>query len=188
MYKHFKIYKPYGYLSQFTKEHEHHKVLGDLYPFPSDVYPIGRLDKDSEGLLILSNDKAVVDKMLNPNAKTEKEYWVQVEGSPNEENLENLRKGVLIKVKTGRYHTTLPCEVNFMEIPLDIPPRTPPVRYRKSIPTTWLVITIMEGKNRQVRKMFAKIGYPVLRLIRYRIGNSTLFGMEIGMVKEISIN
>jgi 23S rRNA pseudouridine2457 synthase len=187
MYRYFKIFKPYGYLSQFTKEHESHKVLGDLYDFPSDVYPIGRLDKDSEGLLLLSNNKKLVEKYLNPKEKTSKEYWVQVEGQPSKEDLESLSKGVNIKIKPGKYHTTLPCVVKHIDIPEEFPPRNPPIRVRKTIPTTWLSITLTEGKNRQVRKMCARIGYPVLRLIRYRIGNLTLFGMKVGEVEEISI-
>lgn len=187
MFRHFKIFKPYGYLSQFTKEHVDHKVLGDLYNFPPDVYPIGRLDKDSEGLLILSNDKKLVERILNPKEHTSKEYWVQVEGVPSKKDLEKLQEGVTIKIKPGKHYTTLPCDIKSLSVPQDFPPRDPPIRFRKNSPTTWFTITLREGKNRQVRKMFAKIGYPVLRLIRHRIGPLTLLGMEVGQVKEISI-
>lgn len=186
MFKTYKIYKPYGVLSQFTKEHESHRVLGDLYDFPKDVYPIGRLDKDSEGLLLLSNDKSLTDKLLNPKNKLAKTYWVQVEGSLSKAALQDLSSGVQIKVKTGRYHKTLPCEVSVIDAPL-IPERDPPIRARKTVPTTWASITISEGKNRQVRKMFAKVGFPVLRLLRYSIGDITIEGMDVGEVEFIQI-
>ncbi|GLR16181.1 pseudouridine synthase [Portibacter lacus] len=184
MYKTYKIYKPFGVLSQFTKEHESHQVLGDLFDFPKDVYPIGRLDKDSEGLLLLSNDKSLTDKLLNPKHKLAKTYWVQVEGSLTEEALQQLSAGVTIKVKTGKYHDTLPCEVSIIDAPL-IPERDPPIRERKTVPTTWASITISEGKNRQVRKMFAKVGFPVLRLVRYAIGETSIDGMDVGEVVSV---
>lgn len=171
-------------LSQFTKEHESHRTLGDLYDFPKDVYPIGRLDKDSEGLLILSNDKKIVDQMLNPTSKVEKTYWVQVEGLLQPEILARLMQGLEIKIKTGKYHLTAPCVAALLHNPT-VQDRNPPIRFRKNSPTSWASITISEGKNRQVRKMFAKVGFPVLRLIRKKIGELTLEGMKIGDVIEI---
>ncbi len=183
-FKHFKIYKPYGVLSQFTKEIESHKTLGDLYDFPPDVYPIGRLDRDSEGLLLLSNDKRSVDRILNPKNKLEKTYYVQVEGLPNEEDLAILRSGVRIKVKTGKYHDTAPCKVRSIPEPV-LPEREPPIRFRKNTPTQWLSISISEGKNRQVRKMFAKIGYPVLRLVRYSIDFHNIKDMTVAQVVHL---
>ncbi|WP_235295671.1 pseudouridine synthase [Portibacter marinus] len=186
MSKTYKIYKPYGYLSQFTKEHDSHKVLGDLFDFPSDAYPIGRLDKDSEGLLLLSNDKSLTDKILNPTRKLDKTYYVQVEGLLKSHFLEKLRNGVKIKIKTGQYHQTLPCKVEIIPEP-ELPPRTPPIRERKSIPTSWAKIILREGKNRQVRKMFAIVGFPVLRLVRYSIGDKTIEGMDVGDVIQIEI-
>lgn len=179
----FKLYKPYGYLSQFTKEIDGHFCLSDLpYSIPTDVYPIGRLDKDSEGLLLLSNDKSLVDRILNPKSELEKTYWVQVEGIPDLEDLKKLQDGVTIKVKTGKYHKTLPCTAKLIN-PTDIPERDPPIRKRLTIPTSWCEIKISEGKNRQVRKMFAKIGYPVLRLIRTKIGNISVSEMNIGELR-----
>lgn len=180
----FLIYKPYGVLSQFTKEHPDHSVLGDIYDFPSDVYPIGRLDKDSEGLLLLSSDKKLVDKILNPKSKKEKTYLVQVEGQVTDEAIQLLSSGVEIKIKTGKYYHTLPCKARIINPPA-LPPRNPPIRERKSIPTSWISITLTEGKNRQVRKMCAKVGFPVLRLVRYALGNHNIEGMQPGDVREI---
>jgi 23S rRNA pseudouridine2457 synthase len=181
----YKFYKPYGVLSQFTKEIESHRTLADYLDVSKDVYSIGRLDKDSEGLLLLSNDKSFVDKYLNPNNKLAKTYFVQVEGSPSETDLKTLASGVKIKIKTNKFHQTLPCKVSLINRP-KLPLRNPPIRVRKSIPTTWLSITIIEGKNRQVRKMFAKIGFPVLRLVRYSIGRFNINNLHVGEMEQIS--
>lgn len=186
MFKTYKIYKPYGVLSQFTKEHDAHKTLGDLYNFPKDVYPIGRLDKDSEGLLLLSNDKSLSSKILDPKSKLPKTYWVQLEGLLSQDAIMQLKKGVKIKVKTGKYHNTLPCQVQVIEAP-SLPEREPQVRFRKTAPTSWASITITEGKNRQVRKMFAKVGFPVLRLVRYAVGKINIQDMDIGSVHDLAI-
>ncbi len=175
------INKPFGTLSQFTREHPSHNVLGDLYDFPKDVYPIGRLDKDSEGLLLLSADKKWNNQILDPKRKLTKEYWVQVEGAPNATDLSAFGKGITIKLKSGPYKC-LPTSAEIMAPPDNIWDRIPPIRERKNIPTTWLKIQLQEGKNRQVRKMCAKIGFPVLRLIRWRIGNWTLKGVSSGDV------
>ena len=159
-------------------------MLGDLHDFPKDVYPIGRLDKDSEGLLLLSSDKKWNKQILNPKGKLPKEYWVQVEGSPNEKDLNAFQTGIIIKLKTGPYRCH-PAIVQIMDTPPNVWDRDPPIRERKNIPTSWLKIILTEGKNRQVRKMCAKIGFPVLRLIRWRIGDWTLDGINTGAVKRL---
>ena len=158
----FQIYKPYGVLSQFTTEHSHKKTLAKVYNFPASVYPIGRLDEDSEGLLLLTDDKKLNQELLGRGV--EKEYWVQVEGQPTESDLEPLRQGVTIRVKK-KIHHTLPAKASILPSEPALPDRDPPIRFRKSIPTTWLSITLREGKNRQVRKMTAKVGFPTLRLV-----------------------
>ena len=160
------IYKPFNMLSQFTREAPHHVTLADLaFSFPKDVYPVGRLDADSEGLLLLTSDKGLNAKLLHPKNKQPKTYWVQVEGAPVDADLVPLRRGIDIKIKK-KIHRTAPAQVHLLvEIP-NLPVRTPPIRVRKSIPDTWVSITITEGKNRQVRRMFAAIGFPVLRLAR----------------------
>jgi len=185
MFKTFKIYKPFGYLSQFTKEHKDHQVLGDLYEFPKDVYPIGRLDKDSEGLLLLSNNKSLTYRILNPESSMHKTYYVQVEGELTHHAVKQIESGVKIKIRSGKYYETLPCQANLIEEPV-LPPRNPPIRERKTIPTSWASITIHEGKNRQVRKMLAAVGFPVLRLVRFSIGDIDIQGMKVGDVQAFT--
>jgi 23S rRNA pseudouridine2457 synthase len=179
--RYFAIYKPYGYLSQFTKEADHHQVLGELYNFPKDVYAVGRLDRDSEGLLLLTNDKSLTDRLLHPKNKHRRTYWVQVEGEPNKEALQRLRKGVDIRINK-KTHRTQPAQVSILEAAPLLPERDPPIRFRATIPTTWLALTLTEGKNRQVRRMCAKVGFPVLRLVRYSVEKVTIEGMKIGEV------
>jgi 23S rRNA pseudouridine2457 synthase len=181
-YRYFLIYKPYGMLSQFSSTEPGKRTLGELYDFPKDVYPVGRLDEDSEGLLLLTNDPRMNAALLGE--KVEKEYWVQVEGIPTEGALEKLRRGVDITVRKKR-HYTLPAVVRRLEPAPDLPPRVPPIRVRLTIPDVWLSITITEGKNRQVRKMTAAVGYPTLRLIRWRLGEWTIRGMGVGEVREM---
>ena len=184
MLKYYLIHKPYGMLSQFSREVESHITLADLdYAFDKDIYPVGRLDKDSEGLLILTNDKKLTDKLLNPKNKHIRSYWVQVEGIPSAEALQKLQRGVEIKIKK-KIHKCLPLQAKIIEeAPAE--ERDPPVRFRKEIPTTWLNLKLTEGKNRQVRRMTAKAGHPTLRLLRNSIENLQLGDLRSGEVKEI---
>ncbi|KJR39696.1 23S rRNA pseudouridylate synthase [Vibrio navarrensis] len=170
--------KPFDTLSQFT-DGDGRKTLADYIPI-KEVYAAGRLDRDSEGLMVLTNDGILQAKLTQPQSKSPKTYWVQVEGAPTEEQLEPLRQG--IELKDGM---TLPAKVEIMQEP-QLWERHPPVRFRASIPTTWLAITIIEGRNRQVRRMTAHIGFPTLRLIRYSIGEMTLGELQPGEWTELS--
>ena len=169
--------KPFDVLCQFTDD-QNRKTLQDFIPI-KEVYAAGRLDRDSEGLLLLTNDGKLQHKIANPKHKTNKTYWVQVEGSPNEQDLDKLRKGV--ELKDG---LTLPAKIHIMPT-VQVWDRVPAIRERANIPTTWLSITINEGKNRQVRRMTANIGFPTLRLVRYSIGKWSIDGINNGEYKEI---
>lgn len=182
--KYFIIFKPFGYLSQFTKEAPHHQTLADLHKFPKDVYPVGRLDKDSEGLLILTDDKRLNNSLLNPKFKHKRTYLVQVDGAITQKVIQDLSKGVDIKI-SKKIHSTLPAKAKLIEPAPSLPERNPPVRFRKNIPTSWLELTLIEGKNRQVRKMCASVGFPVLRLVRSKIESISIKGMQIGDVIEM---
>jgi len=161
-----------------------HRTLADLGDFPKDVYPVGRLDKDSEGLLLITDDKKLNHRLLNPKFQHKRTYWAQVEGIPTEEAIQRLNHGVDIKVNGKIYHT-LPAKVRLFAHPPNIPERDPPIRFRKNVPTSWLEIELHEGKNRQVRKMCAAVGFPVLRLIRTKIEKLELRDMQIGDVREL---
>lgn len=175
----FILNKPYGVLSQFTDKLKR-KTLTGFYDFPKDVYPVGRLDMDSEGLLLLSNDKEMVDFLLNPVNSHEKEYYAQVEGIPDKESLTCLEEGVIIEGKK-----TLPAKAKIIEDPL-FPPRKPPIFPRKNKPVCWISVVVTEGRYRQVRKMTASIGYPTLRLVRVRIKNIVLSNLEPGKARELT--
>ncbi len=185
--KYFLLNKPFGVLTQFTDK-ENRTTLGSLFKFPHDacpsgrrVYPVGRLDKDSEGLLILTDDKSLTEYLLNPQNEHEREYYVQVEGIPTENDLAKLRRG--IKLNDGK---SLPAKVKLINDP-DFPPRVPPIRERKNIPTRWISLTLVEGRNRQVRRMTAAIGFPTLRLIRVRIKNILLGDLKFWEVRELNV-
>lgn len=165
--------KPYGVICQFSRDGLH-PTLAD-YISVADFYPAGRLDTDSEGLLLLTDDGKLQHRITDPKHKLPKTYWVQVEGVPSEAALERLRDG--LQLKDG---PTLPAQASIMKEPVGLWQRDPPVRFRKDIPTRWLQLTIREGKNRQVRRMTAAVGYPTLRLIRYSIGDCSLDGIASG--------
>ena len=170
--------KPYGVVCQFSV-HEAHPTLKDYIPVPN-VYAAGRLDTDSEGLLILTDDGNLQHRLSHPKHKEFKTYWVQVEGSPIEADLMPIKQGIDL----GDF-IAQPVQALIMQEPKNLWPRDPPIRERKAIPTAWLELIISEGKNRQVRRMTAKIGFPTLRLIRYAIGNYTLDGLAPGAWKQL---
>jgi 23S rRNA pseudouridine2457 synthase len=172
--------KPYGVICQFSRDGLH-STLADYISVP-DFYPAGRLDTDSEGLLVLTDDGKLQHSITDPKHKQPKTYWVQVEGVPDQSALEMLKRG--IKLKDG---LTLPAEARLITEPENLWPRNPPVRERKTIPTSWLELTIREGKNRQVRRMTAAVGHPTLRLLRSAIGEWTLNGLQVGQWREVSL-
>jgi 23S rRNA pseudouridine2457 synthase len=172
--------KPYGVLSQFTAE-DGVNSLADFIEAPG-CYPAGRLDKDSEGLLLLTDDGKLQHRIANPAKKMSKCYWVQVEGAPDEAALQQLRDGVLLKDGMTR-----PAKARLMAEPHILWPRNPPVRERKSVPDHWIEITISEGRNRQVRRMTAAVGLPTLRLIRYRVGSWTIDGLDNGLWRSETV-
>lgn len=170
--------KPYGVLSQFTPEHGH-PSLGD-FGLPGGVYPAGRLDHDSEGLLLLTSDGSLQARVADPRHKLPKVYWAQVEREITESALAALRAGVTLKDGP-----TLPCGARLLPDP-GLPPRVPPIRLRKTVPTSWAELTLKEGRNRQVRRMLAHVGFPVLRLVRRAIGPMTTSGLEPGAWRQLT--
>ena len=175
--------KPFGVISQFS-ELDNAVTLRKYILIPK-IYPAGRLDKDSEGLLLLTNNGKLQNKISNPRTKMEKTYWVQVEGQPDKAALKILQEGV--KLKDG---ITLPAKARIIDddsFEQKLWPRNPPIRYRANIPTTWLEIKIIQGKNRQVRRMTAAVGYPTLRLIRYAIGEWTIDDIKQGQYKKVVV-
>ncbi|MHB2020279.1 MAG: pseudouridine synthase [Candidatus Xenobia bacterium] len=170
----FLFWKPYGVMSQFRPSPPH-QTLADYGPFPSDVYPVGRLDHDSEGLLLLTNDGGLQHRLLDPKFAHPRTYLAQVERIPAEDALQRLRSGVLLD---GR--NTRPAAVRLLAEEPDLPARPVPIRFRKSVPTAWVELTLREGRNRQVRRMTAAVGHPTLRLVRIRIGSLTLEGLQPG--------
>ncbi|MEO6053696.1 MAG: pseudouridine synthase [Chthoniobacterales bacterium] len=174
------FHKPYAVLSQFTPDKGENRTLAE-FGFPKDVYAIGRLDADSEGLLLLSDEPQWNARILSPKNELWKTYWAQVEGTPSSESLTQLREGVIIEGKK-----TLPARASILEPQPTIVPRNPPIRVRKSIPDTWIELQIHEGRNRQVRKMTAAMGHPTLRLIRRAIGEINLGDLASGTWRELS--
>ena len=172
--------KPYGVLSQFTPDGSPNRPLAE-FDFPKNIYPIGRLDADSEGLLLLSDEAEWNARLLEPRHAHEREYWAQVEKIPTVESLETLSRGVVIQ---GR--KTLPGRVWLLDPQPQIPPRDPPIRFRKSVADCWIGLELIEGKNRQVRRMTAAVGHPTLRLLRVRIGRLLLGELLPGKWKVLS--
>lgn len=173
-------------MSQFSPEGDKETLANYLSDLPKDVYPVGRLDYDSEGLLLLTNDKTITHRLLDPKFDHQKTYWVQVEGDINTEALQQLELGVTIRVN-GKTHVTKKAIAK--KIQPEISERNPPIRFRKNIPTSWISITITEGKNRQVRKMTAAVGFPTLRLLRHSIGLFTVEDIAPGQyIKTNSVD
>ena len=168
------FHKPYGVLSQFTSDGSSFRSLAE-FGFPKEVYAIGRLDGDSEGLLLLSDEAALNQQLLHPSRAHPRVYLAQVERIPAAENLGRLERGVVVQRRK-----TLPCRAWIMEPQPQIPPRDPPIRFRKNVPDCWIGLELVEGKNRQVRRMTAAIGHPTLRLIRWQIGGLTLDAFRPG--------
>jgi len=175
--------KPYGVLCQFTPDQPGQRTLAD-FGFPKNVYPLGRLDMDSEGLLLLSDESGLNDRLLNPKHAHPRTYLVQVEGVPDSSAMRLLGEGSIVI----QGHRCLPCEAVILYHRPEIPPRDPPIRVRKEIPDTWIQITLTEGKNRQVRRMTASIGHPTLRLIRIAIGRLTDSSLAPGAWKKLDGN
>ncbi|GAA6209012.1 pseudouridine synthase [Cognatishimia sp. WU-CL00825] len=176
--------KPFDVLSQFTdkgSEVSTRRTLSDFVNVPG-VYAAGRLDRDSEGLLILTDDGKLQHRIAHPKNKMTKSYWAQVEGAPSDDALAQLRSGV--QLKDGM---TRPAKARKIPEPAQLWPRTPPIRFRKNVPDSWIELTISEGRNRQVRRMTAAVGHPTLRLIRYRVGSWTLDGIPTGAWVETSV-
>lgn len=185
MLRYFLFYKPYQVLTQFSAEGEKKTLAQFFKNIPKDIYPVGRLDFDSEGLLLLSNDKKLTQQLLEPRNKHERTYYVQVEGQVDERARQQLEKGVTINVD-GNLYKTLPAQAKIIDTEPNLPERNPPIRFRKNIPTTWLALTLHEGKNRQVRKMTAAVGFPTLRLVRYSIGALSIDGWDSGQIEELN--
>ncbi|MEO5908322.1 MAG: pseudouridine synthase [Ginsengibacter sp.] len=184
MNKYFIVHKPFNVLSQFSSTEEK-KTLKDFFDVPLNVYPVGRLDYDSEGLLILTDDKKLNQYLLDPVNKHQREYWIQVEGNISEDAINKLQQGTLITINAKRYRTKKCIAKKFSNPPI-VSERDPPIRFRKSISDSWIKLILSEGKNRQVRKMTAAVGFPTLRLIRYRIEKITLENLFPGEMKAIS--
>lgn len=172
--------KPYGVLSQFTPDGSPNRTLAE-FGFPPDVYAIGRLDADSEGLLLLSDEAELNQRLLHPTRGHRRTYWVQVERIPSVESLAKLERGVVIQG-----HNTLPCRARLLDPQPVVAPRDPPIRFRKSVPDCWLSLELVEGKNRQVRRMTAAVGHPTLRLMRVQIGAFKLNGLKASEWRELS--
>lgn len=174
------FHKPFGVLSQFTPDGSPNRPLAE-FGFPKGVYPIGRLDADSEGLLLLSDEAALNERLLHPTHGHRRIYWAQVERVPAAEALAELQRGVMIQ---GR--RTLPCRAQLLDPQPTMPARVPPIRFRKNVADAWIALELVEGKNRQVRRMTAAIGHPTLRLVRVQIGEFTLGDLPPGQWRELT--
>ena len=174
------FYKPYGVLSQFTQE-AGYLSLADFGPFPKNIYAAGRLDADSEGLLLLTNDNIIKHCITDPKFEHARTYLVQVEGLPDENDIKQLQNGVVIEGKR-----TKSAKVKLLTHEPRLPPRVVPIRFRKNIPTSWIEIVLHEGRNRQVRKMTAAVGHPTLRLVRTSITFLSIHGLKPGMYREMT--
>ena len=172
--------KPFGVISQFTPDGSPNRTLAE-FDFPKNVYSLGRLDADSEGLLLLSDEAGLNDRLLHPRNAHRREYWVQVEKIPDTTALDQLSRGVVIQ---GR--KTLPCRAWLLHPQPQIPERNPPIRFRKKVPTSWIALELNEGKNRQVRRMTAAVGHPTLRLIRVRIGDLPVGDLRAGEWRKLN--
>jgi 23S rRNA pseudouridine2457 synthase len=180
------FHKPYGVLTQFTDRSETPRpTLRQFIPVP-DVYPVGRLDRDSEGLLLLTNDGELQHRLSDPKYAHPRTYWVQVEGIPDEPALDRLRRGVMLRGMILSDGLTRPAKARLLDREPDLPPREPPVRYRAAIPTSWIELMLTEGRNRQVRRMTAAVGFPTLRLVRVAIGELRLEGLAPGKWRDLS--
>ncbi|OUL34760.1 pseudouridine synthase [Nostoc sp. T09] len=179
-YRYIIFYKPYGVLSQFTQETPKHRTLKDYIPV-TEVYPVGRLDWDSEGLLLLTNNGQLQHRLANPRFGHERTYWVQVERIPDADAISKLQTGVRIQD-----YRTRPAKVRLLPEEAPVGDRNPPIRFRKNVPTAWLEITLTEGKNRQVRRMTAAVGFPTLRLIRVSIAHLQLHGLQPGEWRDLT--
>jgi 23S rRNA pseudouridine2457 synthase len=179
MFSYIVLYKPYKVLCQFSRDGEK-KTLADFFPdLSKNIYPVGRLDYDSEGLLLLTDDKQLTHQLLEPKFAHRRTYFVQVDGSINEDAIGQLQNGVLINVD-GKQYKTKPAVAKILSQEPELPERDPPIRFRKEIPTSWLSLTLTEGKNRQVRKMTAAVNFPTLRLVRHNIGTLSIEGYHSG--------
>jgi 23S rRNA pseudouridine2457 synthase len=183
LHKYFVTYKPFQVISGFTPENGK-DCLKDFFKVPVDVYPLGRLDYDSEGLLLLTNDKTLNYQILHPSFAHEREYWVQVEGDIPPRALDQLSAGVSISIDGKKYLTKKAVISRLPDNP-PVPERIPPIRFRKNIPTSWIKLMLTEGKNRQVRKMTAAVGFPTLRLLRYRVSGLSIQSMLPGDMIEM---
>jgi 23S rRNA pseudouridine2457 synthase len=181
-YRYILFYKPYGVLSQFTDNsgETQRRTLKDYIPVPS-VYPVGRLDWDSEGLMLLTDRGQLQHRLCDPRFQHSRTYWVQVERIPDAAALTQLRQGVIIE-----NYRTRPALVELLSVEPPLPPRDPPIRFRKSVPTAWLEMTLTEGRNRQVRRMTAKVGFPTLRLVRVAIAGLSLEGLQPGQWRDLT--
>lgn len=182
MFKYIIFYKPYGVLCQFTQDTPERQTLKDYIDIPK-IYPVGRLDWDSEGLVLLTDNGKLQHRLSDPKFGHERTYWVQVERIPDVVAIEKLTKGVEIQD-----YRTKPAKVSLLPEEPNLPERDPPIRFRKNVPTAWLELVLTEGKNRQVRRMTAAVGFPTLRLVRVKIGKLGLDGLRLGDFRELEMN